>query len=117
MDAKTSQPADVRREDYEHLHHGQLSVQDAANVVSAERILDIYTDYYRPASVLDVGCGLGTWLKVVESRGISDIKGIEGPWLDPSKLQVDARLVEIVDLEKPFNLKRRFDLVICLEVA
>jgi SAM-dependent methyltransferase len=74
-------------------------------------------DYHRPASVLDVGCGIGTWLKVAQSRGISDIAGIDGPWLDVSKLRVDQRHVVVCDLEKPFDLGRRFDLVICLEVA
>jgi hypothetical protein len=66
--------------------------------------------------VLDVGCGIGTWLKVARSRG-SDIKGVEGSWLDKSKLQVEPALVEVVDLEKSFRLGRRFDLAISLEVA
>jgi SAM-dependent methyltransferase len=117
MDPKTSQSTDTRHDIYQDLHSGQLSVQEEANVVSAGRILDIVMDYRRPESVLDVGCGLGTWLKVAQSRGISDIRGIDGSWCDPSKLQVDARLVEALDLEKNFDLGRRFDLVICLEVA
>ena len=111
-----SNAADKRQEIYQDLH-GLLSAQEAGNVISAQRILDIVMDYHRPASVLDVGCGLGTWLKVVQSRGISDIAGIDGAWLDVSKLRVDQRLVEVRDLEKPFDLGRRFDLVICLEVA
>jgi SAM-dependent methyltransferase len=117
MGPKARQSADARQEIYQDLHSGQLSEQEASNAVSAQRILDIVMDYYRPASVLDVGCGLGIWLKVAQSRGISDIRGIEGYWLDPSKLQVDARHLGVLDLEKSFDLGRRFDLVICLEVA
>jgi SAM-dependent methyltransferase len=117
MDLKGNQSSDVRNEIYRQLHSDQLSEQEAANAASAGRILDIVMDYYRPASVLDVGCGIGTWLKVARSRGISDIKGIEGSWLDKSKLQIESDLVEVVDLEKSFTLGRRFDLVISLEVA
>ena len=117
MDPKTIQSGDTRDAIYQDLHSGQLSAELAANAVSARRILDIVMDYRRPESVLDVGCGLGTWLKVAQSRGISDIRGIDGSWLDPSKLQVNASLVEVLDLEKSFDLGRHFDLVICLEVA
>jgi SAM-dependent methyltransferase len=117
MDPGASQSTDTRQKIYHELHSEQLSEQEAANAVSAGRILDIVMEYHRPASVLDVGCGIGTWLKVVQSRGISDVRGIEGSWLDPSKLQVDARLLGVLDLEKSFDLGRRFDLVICLEVA
>src|SRR5262245_5516798 len=111
-----SNAADQRPEIYQDLH-GLLSAQETANIISAQRILDIVMDYHRPASLLDVGCGIGTWLKVAQSRGISDIAGIDGPWLDVSKLRVDQRFVGVRDLEKPFDLGRRFDLVICLEVA
>jgi SAM-dependent methyltransferase len=115
MDSKA--PTDARQKIYQDLHGDQLSEQEAANAASARRILDIVMDYYRPTSVLDVGCGIGTWLKVAKSRGISDLRGIEGSWLDSSKLQVEPRFVEVVDLEKGFNVGRRFDLVISLEVA
>jgi SAM-dependent methyltransferase len=112
-----SQPTETRQYVYRDLHGDQLSEQEASNAASAERILDIVMNYYHPASVLDVGCGLGTWLKVARSRRILDIRGIEGSWLDSSKVQVDPGLLEILDLEKSFDLGRRFDLVICLEVA
>jgi SAM-dependent methyltransferase len=117
MNSKESRSSVARDEIYRQLHGDQLSEQEAANAASAGRILDIVMDYYRPTSVLDVGCGIGTWLKVARSRGISDIRGIEGFWLDKSKLRVEPGLVEVVDLEKNFNLGRRFDLVISLEVA
>jgi SAM-dependent methyltransferase len=116
-DFRTIQPADEREGIYRDLHGGQLAAQEAANAASAERILDIVREYYQPASVLDVGCGLGTWLKVAQARGIADIMGVEGAWLDRSKLQVDGARVRMVELEKSFDLGRQFDLAICLEVA
>jgi SAM-dependent methyltransferase len=117
VDASGKPTTDARHGVYRELHGEQLSEQEAANALSAERILDIVMHYHRPASVLDVGCGLGTWLKVARSRGIQDIRGIEGAWLDPRKAKIDAGLLDVLDLEKSFDLGRRFDLVICLEVA
>jgi len=112
-----TQPNDEREGIYHDLHGGQLAGEEAANTASAERILDIVGEYFQPASVLDVGCGLGTWLKVAQTRGIADVMGIEGSWLDRTKLRVDGGRVRTVELEKSFDLGRQFDLVICLEVA
>jgi len=108
---------DPRRPIYADLHGRQLQAEEAANARSAERILDIVFRYYRPKSVLDVGCGLGTWLKVAATLGVREIQGIDGEWLDLSRLQVDPACVRVYDLEQRFDLDRHFDLVICLEVA
>jgi 2-polyprenyl-3-methyl-5-hydroxy-6-metoxy-1,4-benzoquinol methylase len=60
MDTKPNRYTDPRQKIYQNLHSEQLSEQEAANAMSAKRILDIVMDYHRPASVLDVGCGIGT---------------------------------------------------------
>ena len=44
-----------------------------------------------PKSVIDIGCGLGTWLKVLEENGIKDIIGVDGNHIDKSKLQIDEK--------------------------
>jgi len=102
---------------YQDLHHGQLSAQEEANRVSADFLLDRLFAHYRPASVLDVGCGIGTWLDVARAKGVKDILGIEGQWLDRNLARVPAAQIVDLDLEQPFDLARRFDLVITLEVA
>jgi SAM-dependent methyltransferase len=108
---------DPRKDVYEDLHGGQLKSEEQANRVSADRILTIVEEYLRPASVLDVGCGLGTWIAALQSRGITDVRGIDGPWLDPKDAVCDPSVLQVTDLEAPFDLNRRFDLVVCLEVA
>jgi SAM-dependent methyltransferase len=108
---------DGRDRVYRDLHGRQLVEQEAKNRQSAVRVLDALFEYVQPRSVLDVGCGLGTWLRVALDRGIQDVLGIEGPWLDARLLQVDAARIRNADLEQGFDLGRRFDLVICLEVA
>jgi SAM-dependent methyltransferase len=69
------------------------------------------------SSVLDVGAGIGTWLRAAEELGILDIAGIDGLRAEPSEIQVRPGAIQKFDLAKPVRLERRFDLVLCLEVA
>jgi SAM-dependent methyltransferase len=107
---------DQRSDIYRDLHGKQLKGEERANRYSAIRILDILWSYFQPTSALDVGCGLGTWLSVLEDRGLSDLVGIEGTWFNPAEAVCKA-VIKTLDLEADFDLGRRFDLVICLEVG
>ena len=110
-------PVDPRQEVYADLHAGQMQQQEDQNRHAALRILGILREFTEPHSLLDVGCGLGTWMSAAQSLGIAYVQGIEGPWLDAAAVVVEPALVQALDLESPFSLGRRFDLVICLEVA
>lgn len=70
-----------------------------------------------PKSVLDVGCGTGTWMRAAIDLGVQTVRGIDGIAVPEDALQVEKSLVERHDLTKPFHLGRKFDLAICLEVA
>jgi SAM-dependent methyltransferase len=107
---------DDRPTEYLKLH--DLMYRDQANTrQSAQRILAVLFEHFRPRSVLDVGCGLGTWLKVAIEMGVGEVLGVEGPWLQPQSAEIDPKLIVTRELEQPFSLGRLFDLVICLEVA
>jgi SAM-dependent methyltransferase len=108
---------DSRSAVYHDLHHNQLQLQEDANRHSAEFILAELFRHVRPQSVLDVGCGIGTWLSVAQRLGAADVRGIEGEWLDRKLALLPEQTILAIDLEKAFDLGRRFDLVICLEVA
>src|SRR5215510_11280362 len=91
---------DPRSAVYQDLHHNQLQKQEEANRHSAELILAELFRHVQPKSVLDVGCGMGTWLAVARRLGVTDFQGIEGEWLDRKLAQVPEQAILNLDLEK-----------------
>ena len=89
----------------------------AGSLRSAQVVLPIVLDLVKPASVVDVGCGLGLWLSVVAEHGVEDILAVDGDYVDRSRLRVPARAFHAADLSRPLRLDRRFDLAMSLEVA
>lgn len=79
--------------------------------------MPIVLEHVKSSSVLDVGCGTGTWLKAFEEQGIVDYQGVDGAHLDRSLLKIPADRFLVYDLNHPFSLNRSFDLVLSLEVA
>ena len=84
---------------------------------SAEVILPIVLNRVPVRSVVDVGCGDGTWLAVLQKLGVEDVLGIDGDYVNEGVLQFPQDRFQSCDLSKPFNLARKFDLAISLEVA
>ena len=107
---------DPRAEIYHNLRKQQTG-EETKTHHSASRILSLIKQYIEPRSVLDVGCGLGTWLQAARELGTQEVMGIEGPWLDQNAIVVEPGLIQTLDLSQPFSLGRRFDLVICIEVG
>ena len=66
--------------------------------------------------MLDVGAGTGNWLYAARREGIQDVLGLDGA-ADDRGVWVDSTVIRTVDLRSPFDLGRRFDAAICLEVA
>ncbi|MET3886884.1 methyltransferase domain-containing protein [Niastella sp. OAS944] len=92
--------------------------QQNGSYLSAQRVLPIVNAVFKPASVVDVGCGVGYWLKVwKEETQVKEVKGIEGPYVTPAMLKVDPAFVQFQDLKEPVKLDRKFDLAMSLEVA
>ena len=108
---------DPRDAVYRDLHHNYLPRAEEANRFSAQTILPMVFRHLQPKSVLDVGCGMGTWLQACKGLGVETVQGIEGPWLDRSQLVIANELVQVLDLEQPFDMGRRYDMVISTEVA
>ena len=68
-------------------------------------------------SMLDVGCGTGNWLRAALDLGVKDVFGIDGIAVAENKFHIPKKHFSQIDLEQTWALGRRFDLVLCLEVA
>lgn len=84
---------------------------------SARAIIPIVCQMIQPRSVIDFGCGRGVWLRVFQEFGVEVVKGLDGAYVDQSRLAIDQVLFSPVDLREPIQLSERYDLAVCLEVA
>lgn len=71
-------------------------------------------DFYKPSKSLDLGCGLGYFVAYLRNQGV-DAWGIEAEELGDLFKSPGHQIKK--DLSEPFNLKEKYDLVICLEVV
>lgn len=94
-------------------HHDEL----IHNQMSPDIVVPLILDKIKARSVLDVGCGLGNWLKAFEANGIEDYFGIDGDYLEMSRVKIPSGKFKAVDLRNSWCLNRKFDLIISLEVA
>jgi SAM-dependent methyltransferase len=74
-------------------------------------------DALHPRSVIDVGCGTGTFLAAFREAGVTDVWGVDGDYVDRGHLEIPAASFDAVDLNKPFHRDRTYDLALSLEVA
>jgi SAM-dependent methyltransferase len=85
---------------------------------SARVVVPMILDLVGPVtSVVDVGCGTGAWLRVFSDSGTDEVLGIDGDYVGRDQLEIPAECFRAMDLSRPIALERRFDLVVCLEVA
>lgn len=92
---------------------------DVHNTKAAEEIIPYILKLLKPKSVLDIGCGIGTWLKIFKENGIDDFIGIDGEYVNRDLLysNIEQKNFVAIDLGKEFNLNKKFDLAVSLEVA
>lgn len=87
------------------------------NLASARVVVPIVINLVNPKSVVDVGCGVGLWLKVFSENGINEVTGIDGEWVDKKRLAIPETSFIRKNLEETTTIDKRADLVMCLEVA
>ncbi len=90
----------------------------AMTIHAARTVLAMLLDALPPVrSAVDVGCGVGTWLSALAERGVTDLLGLDGDWVDGARLVMPRQAFRAVDLAAVWPVDRRFDLAISLEVA
>jgi SAM-dependent methyltransferase len=88
------------------------SATDSARVI-VPRLIELV----QPRSVVDVGCGTGSWLRVFKECGVHDVLGIDGSYVPAGSREVPPHQFHEHDLTQPLRLDRRFDLALSLEVG
>ncbi|WP_218080692.1 class I SAM-dependent methyltransferase [Anthocerotibacter panamensis] len=85
---------------------------------SAQEILPLLFQLIPPArSIIDVGCGVGSWLAILQEMGVEDVLGVDTPFIERTYLKIPENRFYPLDLREPLRLERTFDLALCLEVA
>ena len=95
-------------------HDRTTSSEDAANCLAS-----IIYDFFKPTSIVDVGCATGLFLAAMKRLGVKSVLGIDGSWVPLVMRERFLSNEEFLahDLETPLNLGKKFDVVVCLEVA
>lgn len=89
------------------------------NLIAPKEIVPVIMEIIEPKTVIDVGCGLGTFMRVFKENGVQKVFGIDGPWCDKNELFKNITMHEfaVKDLEKNLGVTEQYDLAVCLEVA
>ncbi len=98
--------------------------QSARSLESAHVVLGKVFPLLRPHRVLDVGCGVGPWLRAALDFGAGEVVGTDGDYVDRAALMVEPACFVPADLARGSlrdvlgeRAAAPFDLVICMEVA
>jgi SAM-dependent methyltransferase len=85
---------------------------------SAAKIVPEVLQYVTVSSVVDFGCGVGTWLRAFADNGVTDLVGVDGQYIDREQLRIPPEWFIEMDLAHPAVVRDEpFDLAVSLETA
>lgn len=87
------------------------------SMVSAQHILQPIFQKLPHRSVVDFGCGTGTWLWVAQALGAENILGCDGDYVPRELLMIPENCFIPTNLGEPFTAPQKYDLAISMEVA
>jgi SAM-dependent methyltransferase len=85
---------------------------------SATQVVPLLIKLFSPKSVVDIGCGLGSWLSVFQQHQVANVLGVDQPkYINLKHLTISSENFRAHDLTQPLQLPQKYDLATCLEVA
>ena len=84
---------------------------------SAHVVVPIIMQWVNPASVLDLGCGVGAWLAAFKEAGVKEIRGVDGDYVERDLLQIPEDAFSVHDLTKKYTPDRKYGLSMSVEAA
>lgn len=112
---------EVQYKNYKKIYNHNFYVKRNENTeYSANAIFNAVSKYINPQSIIDVGGGVGTFLKTAQkfwNIEMDQVALVEGDYIEESLLEVDKKCYIPYNLEKSLKIDRKYDLVISLEVA
>jgi hypothetical protein len=114
-----TQEKDSRSDSFDYYSDSFYKEHMDGSYNSAVKYVELLNDLYKPHSVVDFGCGRGTWLKAFKDVGAEELVGFDGTWNNQSHMIDQSILFHAVDLNSQITLDResKFDLAMSLEVA
>ena len=94
-----------------------FSARRDGSLASARQIVPVVMQLTGCQSVVDLGCGQGNWLAAFQERGLKDLRGYDGEYVNPDRLLIPREWFVKADLSQPLKVNRRFDLAMSLEVV
>jgi hypothetical protein len=88
----------------------------APSLRCARMVLGHLWQYLQPRSVIELGCGRGTWLKACHELGSTSVLGYDGAW-NSGHLMIDSAIeFHRVDLNAPLELPPNIDMALSMQV-
>lgn len=102
---------DIYGTDFFKNHHDDKRINENLQITTL-----IYNKF-KPNSVVDFGCGIGSYLYFFSKFGISKLKGFEGSKKAIELAIINKGYIERCDISKKIDLNEKYDICICFEVA
>src|SRR5512134_2641224 len=88
------------------------SNRQEASLRSAQAVLPFVLELVEPRSIVDFGCGTGTWLYAAKALGVPQVLGVEGSWVRRARPLLSSEELQIRDLNESVAFATRFDLAV-----
>lgn len=104
------------KRELDYVYNEEFASTPYCNKVWADDFCGLIMRTFKPASIIDIGCGTADILAPFEKRGV-DVLGIDGSRVCRRHSRIKQDNFLLFDLRKPYQAGRKFDLCLCMEVA